>query len=261
MKFFKDLFYLFFFTRRLMIKPVLRSKEICVLIYHSIGKNKWYASVNPIAFRMQMRYLRKHYNVVPLDDIVKYKQGEINLPDKSVAITFDDGYADNYKVAWPILKRNNLPFTIFVTTNLDNLDTLNNHFSRITWEQLKEMSDNGVDIGGHGVNHTDLNALFEKQLEEEVENCYQTLAKQLGKPAKNFSYPGGKYDEKVIEAVKKAGFKSACTTKEGMVKKSDNVFEIKRVWVHRGLGFMSFLIRLTMVTDWITIFKNRRKFR
>ncbi|HAH04857.1 TPA: hypothetical protein DCL28_04880 [Candidatus Komeilibacteria bacterium] len=259
MKFFKDLFYLFFYARRLMLKPVLRTKEIVVLLYHAVGKNRWYASVNPLMFKMQMRYLRKHYHVVPLADVVRYQKGEIDLPDKSVAITFDDGYEDNYKIAWPILKKNKLPFTIFVTAELKPLPNLNNDLLRISWPELKQMAEAGVDIGGHGLSHKDLPSLSEAELQREVGECYRWLRDKLGRAPQHFSYPGGKYNQSVMAAVQQAGFTAACTTHEGLVKKKDNVYEIKRVWVHRNLGLMSFLIRLTMVIDWVTLFKLKRR--
>ena len=252
---FKEVIYFFLYLVRSILKPIFNFKEITVLLYHSVAKNNWYASVNPEDFDRQMKYLKDNYKVVSLKEIISYQKGEIDLPQKSVAITFDDGYKDNYEIAWPIFKKYNLPFTIFVTTNLENNQGMNNDFPRLAWPQIKEMASEGVTIGGHGANHRDLDKLDDMALKAEITDCQKILENELGKNSWHFSYPGGKYNQPVIKAVKEAGFISACTTQQGLVKKGDDIYQIKRIWVHRGLSFLAFKARLTKVADWLTSFK------
>lgn len=248
---FKNIVYLFLYSFRSLLKPIFKFKEISILLYHSVTKNNWYASIDPEVFGKQMAYLKNNYQVVSLDKIVAYVKGESELDDKSVAITFDDGYLDNFTQAWPILKKYNLPFTIFVTTNLESHQGLNNDWQRITWEQLKQMSAAGADIGGHSQNHRDLDKLSAVELNQEIVNCQSDLQVNLGKQAKNFSYPGGKFNETVVRVVQGAGFVSACVAKNGLISKGDDVYQIKRVWVHRKMSFFAFKARLTKVIDWL----------
>lgn len=248
---FKDIVYLLLYCLRSLLKPIFKFKEISVLLYHSVAKNNWYASIDPEIFEKQLAYLKNNYQVVSLDKIIAYVKGEGELNDKSAAITFDDGYLDNFTQAWPILKKYNLPFTVFVTTNLESHQGLNNDFQRVTWDQLKQMSVSGADIGGHSQNHQDLDKLSTVELNQEIVNCQSDLEVNLGKQAKNFSYPGGKFNETVVRAVQGAGFVSACVAKNGLIKKGDDAYQIKRVWVHRKMSFFAFKVRLTKAIDWL----------
>ena len=91
-----------------------------VLVYHSIdakAPSVLRSSTTPQTFMEQMEYLRQHYNIVSLEDVRKYVDEGLDLPKNSLAITFDDGFFDNYSVAYPYLKQHNLPATIFVATS------------------------------------------------------------------------------------------------------------------------------------------------
>jgi len=248
---FKDLIYFDLYLIRNLFKPIFKFKEISVLLYHSVAKNNWYASVDPEVFEKQMAYLKAHYHVVNLDNIVSYVKGEGELADKSVAITFDDGYLDNFENAWPILKKHGLPFTVFLTTDLADNSGMNNGWQRLNWQQIKELASSGVEIGGHAQHHRDLDKLSAIELNEEIINCQKDFIEQLGQPAKHFSYPGGKFNETVIRAVQANGFVSACVAKNGLVEKGDDAYQIKRVWVHRQMSFFAFKARLTKVIDWV----------
>ncbi len=127
---------------------------------------------------------------------------------KKVAITFDDGLADIYLIAYPYLKQRNIPFTVFIVS--DFLDTE----GYITTEQLKEMAkDPLVTIGSHGISHEILPSLSVEQKWEEIEASKRELEKIAGKKIKLFAYSHGQYDDKCLEMVSKAGYEGAFSVK------------------------------------------------
>ncbi len=98
-------------------------KKVVILMYHGFTNKKTYEGIenhddkhlHDRAFKMQMEYLSKHYNVISLDRLVDYYHDGKELPDNSVVITIDDGYLSNYSIAYPILKQYNIPATVFLT--------------------------------------------------------------------------------------------------------------------------------------------------
>ncbi|MDD5496288.1 MAG: polysaccharide deacetylase family protein [Candidatus Omnitrophica bacterium] len=202
-----------------------------VLMYHSIderaGETK--LSVTPESFARQMEFLKKNnYNVVGLDKIAAYMQGEEKVPPKTVAITFDDGYYNNYKYAFPALKKYNLPATIFVITDKIGRD------GWVGWKEIKEMADFGImTIGSHTKSHVWLPTLDDKRLKAEIYGSKDILEKGLGRRVDYFCYPLGGYDERVKEYVKEAGYKGACATNPGRFKPADDIYAIKRVRISR----------------------------
>lgn len=202
-----------------------------VMMYHSIDyKDKLTKlSVSPQGFEKQIAFLHKHnYNIVGLDKIILYLERREKVPPRTVAITFDDGYYNNYQYAYPVLKKYNIPATIFVITgNIGKPGFLG-------WKELKEMSDSGIiTIGSHSKNHLWLPDVGEKVLERELVDSKAILEQKLGKEVKFFCYPVGAHDGKVEAAVKKAGYAAAVATNPGRFKPSDDIYAIKRIKISR----------------------------
>src|SRR5438105_7801885 len=112
--------------------------------------------ITPQAFEQQMQELKNRgITVIPMQDFLAWKRGEKNIPPRSAVITFDDGWKSQYEVAWPIMKKFGYPFTMFIYTE----GVRGGHFGggeAITWEQLAEMRDAGIDIQAHSATHQDL---------------------------------------------------------------------------------------------------------
>lgn len=204
---------------------------IPVLMYHSIDyKDKiTKLSLSPESFERQMEFLHKHrYNVLPLEKIVPYIRKEERVPPRTLAITFDDGYYNNYKYAYPVLKKYNLPATIFVIINKIGTP------GYLSWEEIKEMSDSGVvTIGSHTMAHLWLPDVAPQVLEKEVNESKRILEKKLGKDVRLFCYPIGAYDKKVEKAVEGAGYACAVTTNPGRLRSSGDAYAIKRIKISR----------------------------
>jgi peptidoglycan/xylan/chitin deacetylase (PgdA/CDA1 family) len=206
---------------------VRRAYVVPVLMYHSIGNEAKIVKlfVSPESFEKQMKFLYKnHYNVVGLEKIIFYIEKKEKVPPKTVAITFDDGYYNNYQYAYPILKMYKLPATLFVIVDkIGQPGWLN-------WRELREMSDSGIfTIGSHTRAHYWLPALGTKKLEHELVSSKKILEERLGKRVDLFCYPLGAFDQRVRDAVIRAGYRSAVATNPGRSYPSNDRYVIKRV--------------------------------
>ena len=133
------------------IEEIAAGSKILVLNYHQVGNTFNPLAITPSDFSTQMAYLINNgYIPITPDELESGLNGEIELPEKPVLITFDDGYDDNYLNAFPILKGYGIRATIFVVPAFVGKKNY------LTWEQIKEMSDNGISIQSHNLNHTKL---------------------------------------------------------------------------------------------------------
>src|SRR5438270_13344010 len=146
-------------------KPAIdQSAQVVVFGYHRFVNNvrRPDTEITPAAFEAQMQELKnKGIAVISMQDLLAWRRGEKAIPAKSAIITFDDGWKSQYDVAWPIMKKFNYPFTLFIYTE----GIKPGHFSggeSMSWEQLAEMRDAGIDIQGHTATHSDLRKPYDK---------------------------------------------------------------------------------------------------
>ncbi|MBA3608018.1 MAG: polysaccharide deacetylase family protein, partial [Chthoniobacterales bacterium] len=140
-------------------KPAIdQSSEVVVFGYHRF-ENKVRrpdTEITPEAFEAQMKELQdKKIPVIPMQDFLAWKRGEKAIPSRAAIITIDDGWKTTYEVAWPILKKFNYPFTLFIYTQGIKGGKYGGG-AAMSWEQLAEMRDAGVDIQAHSATHQDL---------------------------------------------------------------------------------------------------------
>lgn len=194
---------------------------IPILLYHEFyktepPKNLYGLISTPENFEKDMLYvLEKGYKFVSLNDVIDYKNGLKALPEKSVALTFDDGYISNYTDIYPILKKYNIPATIFV---VEDLVGTNNYFD---WNAAKEMQESGlVTIACHGHSHIYMTKLDIEDFKERTANYLKVLEEKLGKQEHIiYAYPYGKYSEKTNKALKELGVEVCMTINKGVNKK------------------------------------------
>lgn len=245
----KNLSYLFFAAVYSLKKLVTPQKEVYVLMYHSVEDTDWKYGVRPKDFQKQIGYLKDNYHVVPLERVVNFIKSRDDLPNKSVALTFDDGYLDTYQTVFPLLKQYQLPATVFLTTNLAPQPKLGN-LPRLNWEQIKEMFASGlVKFEVHGHNHQELSA-------EEVLQCREAIANHLQYQSQLIAYPAGRHNPAIVNFLKNNGFLAAFGISEGLVKQGDDLFNIKRIQIDKTMNFMLFKLRLTGAIEWHRRFIN-----
>src|SRR6516165_7853636 len=140
-------------------KPVVdQTAQVIIFCYHRLVDKVRYpgTEITPAAFEAEMKGLKdKGITVISMQDLLAWKRGEKNIPPRSAVVTFDDGWKSQYEVAWPIMKKYGYPFTLFIYTKGVRGGTLGGG-EAITWEQLADLRDNGVDIEAHSATHQDL---------------------------------------------------------------------------------------------------------
>lgn len=182
-----------------------------VILYHHVSDSTPKStSISPAQFEAQMDYLEKNnFTVVPLLELTeKLRKGE-SLPDKTVAISFDDSYVSVYNSAFPRLKKRGWPFTFFVNT-----DSVGAGKVFVTWDQLREMSKHGVTIANHTTRHKHLPrreknetlAQWRKRIATEISSAQQKIEQEIGSAPKILAYPFGEYDIEVQQIAKKLGY-------------------------------------------------------
>jgi peptidoglycan/xylan/chitin deacetylase (PgdA/CDA1 family) len=216
-------------------KPVVdQTAQVLIFCYHRLVDKIRYpgTEITPAAFEAQMRELKdKGITVISMQDLLAWKRSEKNIPPRSAVITFDDGWKSQYEVAWPIMKKYGYPFTMFIYTEGVRGGTLGGG-EAITWEQLADMRDNGVDIQAHTATHQDLReghtvmviepggkrarkkltgAEYEKWVQNEVVGCKELLEQRLGIKVNCFAVPFGNYNERVKELARNAGYEAMYT--------------------------------------------------
>jgi peptidoglycan/xylan/chitin deacetylase (PgdA/CDA1 family) len=216
-------------------RPVIdQTAQVIILCYHRLVDKVRYPSteITPAAFEAQMKELKdRGITVIPMQDLLAWKRGEKNIPPRCAVITFDDGWKSQYEVAWPIMKKFGYPFTMFIYCEGVRGGALGGG-EAITWEQLAEMRDNGVDIQAHSATHQDLReghtvmviepggkrtkkkltgAEYEQWLQNEVVGCKQLLEQRLGIKVNCFAVPFGNYNEHVKQVARNAGYEAMFT--------------------------------------------------
>lgn len=179
-------------------------------------------------------YRQQGHRFVSIDeacDIIN--RGRTNLP--FVCLTFDDGYQDNYDIAYPILKQKEVPFAIYVTTGfIDNRLPMwwySNEKLGISTESLKILdSDPLCTIGAHTVSHPKLDTLSPEEQTKEIVQSRQELETLLGHPIRHFSYPHGAYNADTLKIVNNSHFVSALRAWGGTIRKGDaSLMELPRL--------------------------------
>jgi peptidoglycan/xylan/chitin deacetylase (PgdA/CDA1 family) len=225
-----------------VVKTPYTVHGVPVLMYHSIAVEKGNPIRMPVEqFDKEMKYIKDQgYTTLTLKELYDYFENKVPVPAKSVVITLDDGYEDNYTAAFPVLKKYGLKATIFMITCTIDADP-----KCLTSAQLKEMDKAGIEIESHTVTHTDLDTLNYSQQLAELKNSKAALEKLLGRSVDYVAYPEGRYNNDTVKAVAAAGYKMAFTTNGRWSDKSDGILTLDRVYISTFHSMDVFKDRLT----------------
>ena len=185
-------------------------------------------SVNPVTFENQLIALKAAgYHFLKPADFTRALTNEIELPEKSVVLTFDDGYRDFYTVVYPVLKRQNVTAINYLVA-----DFIGKNVNYMTEAQIKEIVADGlVGIGSHTLEHPDLTLLSPDKAKTEITESKSRLEQRFGVKIDDFAYPGGYNNEAVQKLVKEAGYLTAVATQLGVTDEKANLFHLPRVRV------------------------------
>lgn len=214
--------------------PVARETRVPILMYHHVGDLPRDAdavrkslTVSPVEFEAQIKYLAEQgYTTIHLTALMDYLQMGAPLPEKSVVLTFDDGYDDNYTNVFPTLKDYGFVGTFFII----GAPTDYGSPGYLRWEQILEMYDNGMEIGAHSLTHRyNLGQMRPSTQDGEIKNDHKLMVDHLPNWTPIFSYPSGSYNAYTIELLRQLGYIAAVTTNQGTLQASQDPFELRRI--------------------------------
>lgn len=250
-----------------------RKYDIPVIMYHRIIKENDKKGVHGIyvldeVFDKQMKYLKENgYKTITFEDI---KNGEwrnrFNRENKWIMLTFDDGYKDNYEIAFPILKKYGFKGTIYLLGELtynrwdaEKLENPEEKFVLMEDNEIMEMQEYGIEFGGHTLTHPMLAKLDLQEARREIFESRDRLNKKLGREMNCFAYPYGNLSEDVKSIVKEAGYKFAVATDSGDISFSEDLFQIRRIAIFPKNNMFSFKRKVSGKYNFIKIKREQRK--
>jgi len=243
-----------------------------ILTYHHVahapqghpGSNLF---VGPGDFQAQMEFLKnKGYSVVTLDRIRSLCLGETSLPKRSVAITFDDGFEDNYQYGFPILKKLGFAATVFVIADrirpgTDQDRASGNTDRYLSLAQIREMAGEGIAIGSHSTTHTRLGRMSLEEATGEIVGSKKTLEDLLNFPVRWFCYPYGSFNHRIAEKVREAGYAGAASVIRDNRILPSQLYYLPRVMVMPHISLFHFQYYFSGLYHTIHRLKNRRRWR
>jgi peptidoglycan/xylan/chitin deacetylase (PgdA/CDA1 family)/folate-dependent phosphoribosylglycinamide formyltransferase PurN len=232
------------------LRMIRRRQRVVVLLYHRVNDDmRDNLTVGIEQFAEQMALLARSYPLVTIDDVVA---GRVPRDSRrpAVAVTFDDGYLDNFKIAVPILLRYRVPAAFFVSTGkISSGEPFEHDMARLgrgppamDWQQLREMRDLGFTIGSHTVSHLNCAKAPAEQVQRELRESKRELEQRLGLTRVIFAYPfGGRNDinQVALEMVRAEGYTGCLSAYGGCNDGSIDSFNVRRTGIHHQFSMAS----------------------
>ncbi len=226
---------------------------IPVLMYHAFtdtGERDRYI-LPKRSFARQMRLLSLlRYRIVGFEELAEALRDNQLLPRRSVVITIDDGYRDNYEIAHPIIRRRRFPATVFlVSKRLSGENDWNTHGvgrgrPLLSLDQVERLRAEGIEVGAHTRTHCSLPDATDEAVSEEIKGSREDLEAAIGAPVTTFAYPYGRFDDRAVAAVAEARFLGACTTLDRLAYHGDDPLVIPRIEIRGSDTIKNFLRKL-----------------
>ena len=228
--------------------PLPDQARVPILMYHYVSelppdadRYRCDLTVSPENFKAQLQFLADAgYHPITLTDLYLHLTQGYPLPERPIALTFDDGYRDAYEVVFPLLLDYGFTGTFFVLATPTHFESP----AYMTWAQMKEMSDAGMDIQAHGRDHVDLRGRSYDYLVYQILGIQEAIHHHTGRLPRFFCYPSGQRDANVIAMLKSVGYWGAVTTEWGHTHTRENLFEMPRVRIRGSDTLASFIDRL-----------------
>lgn len=211
-----------------------------ILMYHRVDVDRpanrvgRELTVTPAQFETQLAYLKargiRAITMAQLD----YRLAHGQSLARTVVLTFDDGYEDQYLYAVPLLRRYGANATFYIITG--NVGRPRH----LTWDELRDMVASGMDIAAHGVRHDDLSKMNAAQQAFEIDDSVLALQRRLHIAIDSYAYPSGRFDSETLKLVRRADVPLAVTTDPAYVIPPENRFEMTRVRVRGSWGLSQF---------------------
>lgn len=227
-----------------------RARSLPILMYHRIAQDGPSQlaryRVSPDRFAEQICYLSSNgYTAISLGDLYAALWKGETIPDKSVMITFDDGYADTLRTAWPVLENYGFTATVFIVTGAVGTSSrwdsvFGTPAPLMSWEELRLLKQFGISIASHGSSHLSLTGLRPHELLEDLNQSLSNLRDQLGDEVRALAYPYGEHDEPVAWAAYHAGYQLGFTCECRLYNSGDKVMLLPRIEIAGSDDICSF---------------------
>ena len=222
--------------------------SVPILMYHEIAQPPETTSrlaVSPDDFAAQLAYLYGGgFKTVTAAELLAAVVGAGQLPDRAVVLTFDDGYEDFHSRAMPLLERYGFTATVFVTTgwvqDAGPLLVGRRPGRMLSWSQIAEAADAGIEVGAHSRQHLQLDQLPEKLLREELYTSKAQLEDKLGSPVTGLAYPFGYSNARVRQVARDAGHCYGCAVSNMIMSPTADLLALPRLTVRRSMGMPAF---------------------
>lgn len=237
-----------------------------IVLYHSVMVNGDRYSVTPAEFENDLKYfIKSGYTSVTMSDLIEFVYNDVSLPQKPIVISMDDGFYNNYKYAYPLLKKYNTKAVLSIvgkySDNFTRIKSENLSYSHVTWDQVREMSESGlIEIQNHTYNLHESNkgrigtkkkksesiADYEEVLRDDIGKLQEKITETIGFTPNTFTYPYGAVSKESVDILKSMGFKATLETCGGVnviTKDPDSLFELKRNDRPHGMSTSAFLKR------------------
>ena len=247
------------------------SNRVVVLCYHSIDPSLPFASASPELFRAQLEWLTETCDVVRLRDVPELvRTGGRSRP--AVAVTFDDGYADNHTRALPLLEAAGAPATFFLTAGFVDRDPAvvarmaairgvpRDRVAALDWAQARELSSAGHELGGHTWSHALLSSLADEDVTSELTRSKTWIEEKTGVEVRSFAYPFGKpgrhFGAQTERLVADAGYDVAAAVLFRGIRTTDSRLALPRFFVAQD-DVETLAAKVTGRWDWLGIWQER----
>lgn len=242
--------------------------RVPILYYHRVADDiSPKQGVSPSVFKSQVGYLRKHgFQSIGFQALTDYFEIGTPLPSRPVIISFDDGYLDNFTLAYPFLKEAGFTATVFVVSGFIGERSTwegceGNEVLLMTQENILTMSANGFHFGGHTRNHKKLVSISREEALYEIETGKRDLEDLLQKPIHSFAYPYGDFNDQIIALVKNSGFKAARTVHTGNTHQEKDLLRLTCVKINGLTPAWKFKYYLTGLYHWDLLWQEWKKAR
>ncbi len=242
-----------------------------ILAYHAFGADGEAPKrfiVPRRRFKRQMTCLKwMRYCVLGLDEYLRCLREHRLPPARSVVITIDDGYADNWFVAHPVLRRYRYPATVFLVSDYLGTDNRWDQQSELTgrpllsWSNVQEMLRNGIQIGAHTRTHPRLTTLSSETARTEIEGSRAALEQGLGVPVLAFCYPYGDHNPAILTMADQAGFLGSCTVLPGLNSPVTPLHALRRIEIYGRDSLLQFAIAVLSGERLQTLWKSIRRWQ
>ena len=239
-----------------------------ILTYHDVSREPAPTSVSGAQLRSQLAWAMEHYEIVALGELVKGLQDEPPLKRNQLAVTFDDGYRSFLDCALPILVDLRIHSTLFVPAakvgGFNDWDAGKRGYPKLpllTFNDLRTLPEDLVEIGSHGLRHLPLNRVPPDILEKEVKDSRSILEHRLGRSVTLFSFPHGYHCDEGRrnnrpngrQLLEEAGYHAACTMRWGRFNSTRDVFALRRAAIWPGDTLKDFENKLGGYYDWLVL--------